>query len=69
MHWNRYNITTKSGFKYSIIMGEWLQPGKYSFGEVEKVAMLSDVEVEEHFGAEQAIYDMWHDKVLSEVNI
>lgn len=67
MHWNRYNITTKSGFKYECIMGEWLQPGKYEFGEVEKGARLSDVEVEEHFGAEQFMYDMWYEIVMKEV--
>jgi len=59
MYWNKYNITTHGGFKYECIMGEWLQPGKYSFGEVEKLGRLSDDEIEEHFNAEQSIYDMW----------
>ena len=67
MHWNKYKITTKGGFEYECIMCDWLQPGKYSFGEVERLSTLSHEEVEEHFGAEHVIYDMWYKIVMSEV--
>lgn len=67
MNWNRYNITTPGGFKYECVIGEWLKPGKYSFGEVEIIGRIGDGELKEYFDAEHAIYDMWHDEVLSEV--
>lgn len=66
MHWNKYKITTKSGFEYECIMGDWLSPGKYEFGNVEKIATLSGDEVNEHFDAEQFIYDMWYGVVMDE---
>lgn len=68
MRWNRYNITTRGGFKYECVMGEWLLPGKYSFGEVEMVGRISDDEVKEYFDTEQEIYDMWYEKVMVEMN-
>lgn len=67
MNWNKYKITTKCGFEYECVMGEWLQPGKYEFGTVERLATLSAEEVDEHFGAEQSIYDMWQRIVMKEV--
>lgn len=67
MKWNKYRITTKGGFVYECIVGEWLQPGKYSFGEIERLGTLNDEETKEHFEVEQAIYDMWYEAVIEEV--
>lgn len=52
---------------YECIVGEWLQPGKYSFGEIERLGTLNDEETKEHFEVEQAIYDMWYEAVIEEV--
>lgn len=64
MRWNKYILTTKSGCKHECILGEWLKPGKYDFGEVELVAEISGDDLKEYFIAEQAIYDIWYDEVL-----
>ena len=69
MKWNVYSVTTKSGFKHRFVMGEWLMPGMYKFGEVELVARISDDEMEDYFIVEQAVYDMWEKEVLREVDI
>lgn len=67
MKWNRYAVVGNSGNRHEIVMGRWLQPGKYPFGSVTIIEELDDDKVEEYFKIEQEIYDMWYDTVLSEV--
>ena len=67
MKWNRYAVISDSGNRHEIVMGEWLQSGKYPFGSVTIIEELDDDKVKEYFKIEQEIYDMWYDTVLSEV--
>lgn len=69
MKWKVYSVTTENGFKHRFVMGEWLIPGKYEFGEVELVEGISDDEMEDYFIVEQAVYDMWEKELLREVDI
>ena len=66
MKWNIYDVWTKSGNKYAMVMGEWLKPGTYAFGEVVFFKEMSDEEVKEYFDIDDGIYNMWYDDVLSE---
>lgn len=60
MKWNKYTVTTPGGFEFVFIMGEWLKPGKYTFGYVELIDGISDDKLKEYLDAEQGIYDIWY---------
>lgn len=66
MNWNKYTVLTESGFSHEIIMGEWLNPGKYPFGEVRFIRTLTDAEAEEHKDIEDGILSMWYDQLPAE---
>lgn len=64
MKWNQYAVTNDSGNRYEIMMGEWLKPGKYSFGTVTIIESFDEEKTEEYFKIEQEIYDIWYDVIL-----
>jgi hypothetical protein len=59
LKWNKYKITTPSGFVFEICMGEWLKPGDYDFGRVEIVKELSKEEKSEYAKAEEGLCREW----------
>lgn len=67
MKWNIYSVVTKSGFKHEFVIGGWLIPGTYNFGEVRIVSELSDDDTKEYFDIEQSIYDLWCESVIGSV--
>lgn len=53
--WNRYRITTKKGFTFEIIIGDWLKPGEYKFGRIEFLEKLNDQQRDDYIETEEDI--------------
>lgn len=53
--WNRYRITTKKGFTFEIIIGDWLKTGEYKFGRIEFLEKLNDQQRDDYIETEEDI--------------
>lgn len=62
--WNLYSLETSSGSHFEFVMGDWLEPGKYDFGEVRLNRRLTDEETEEYLAAQQNDDDCFNREVI-----
>ena len=64
MNWSRYEIVGDGGFRYEIVIGDWLKEGEYSFGTVRKLEELGNDEFRVFHEMEQGLYYLWYDMFL-----